>query len=861
LGGVTQGDDRSAPFLLRKRRLVQFAVTGPRSPRVRAMIPSNAVRNRIPSITNRLGFALAALGLIAVLVLNAASPAAGQTATQVEKPSQNLKQIDVIAPRRKPRARRATPGRQPALVPAAIPVPGPPADQQRGANTTPLNTNVISESTSRLGLTPRETPATVEVIDQQTLKDRGLRTTTEAIQAAAGVTVGEAPGAPSVFTMRGFAGDQINTLYNSIKIGPATQTGRPMDVGNLQQIEIIKGPASLLSGEGATGGAINYVTKKPHTGKIENEAFTSYDTIRGFRSGYGSGGSTAVKGLDYRFDITRSSGQSFIDDTYSKLLNISGQLDYRITNNFKVWGAVEHKEDKDRFYWGTPLVPANAPGIVPTKGVVHGRWTQYYPGLCTDPNDSDTCFAGHAGPLNPVTVDARTLRTTYNVLDNRSGAKELWLRGGFDWDINRDVKLKSQAYSYTAHRFWFNNEINAFNDTPNPSVGAPGEIARERLSVDHRQRLYGNITDLIWNANFFGMENRAVTTFAASTLQFNVMQDDAFTEDSVSLVNPIRGVYGFQQTKPFFTHVTNISLAFEDRLKLTRSFTLIGGVRIEDIKLDRIGFDKFGVLRTDGFPVDKSFKPLTGRIGYTWEPISGLTFYSQYATAADPTIANIFIIKTNTPVLLTTSRTYETGVKQLSWDKRAEWTFSAFDIERKNVYVPESGQLFSLAGKIRTKGIELAGAANPFGGLKLWGNVAFVQSQFVAFDFIDGNGDPQSYSGHTPPNIPRFIANAGAGYRFATPWPLEVGASVRHVGNRFNFQDNLVVMDAYNVADAYVFVDIPKWALSAVDNTRLSFRVRNLTNKLYASWGDPGYTDQIILGSPRSYEVAASFKW
>ena len=45
---------------------------------------------------------------------------------------------------------------------------------------------------------------------------------------------------------------------------------------------------------------------------------------------------------------------SFIDDTYSRLLNISGQIDYRITNDFRVWGAVEHKEDKDRFYWGTP---------------------------------------------------------------------------------------------------------------------------------------------------------------------------------------------------------------------------------------------------------------------------------------------------------------------------------------------------------------------------------------------------------------------------------------------------------------------------------------------------------------------------
>ena len=109
--------------------------------------------------------------------------------------------------------------------------------------------------------------------------------------------------------------------------------------------------------------------------------------------------------------------------------------------------------------------------------------------------------------------------------------------------------------------------------------------------------------------------------------------------------------------------------------------------------------------------------------------------------------------------------------------------------------------------------------------------------------------------------MPRFVGNAGAAYRFATPWPVEVGASVRHVGNRFNFDDNLVIMNAYTVGDAYVFVDIPKSVFQAVDQTRLSFRVRNLTNKLYAAWGDPGYPDQIILGAPRSYEVAASFKW
>ncbi|MEI8152833.1 MAG: TonB-dependent receptor plug domain-containing protein [Hyphomicrobiales bacterium] len=806
-------------------------------------------RGRGPAVERMLRASVSPLGLVALLSLTAAGPVAAQTTAQAQR-VEPLKQIEVTAPRRKPRPRRA-PAQQPAVAP--LPVVTPSAAELRGANTTPLNTNVISESGSRLGLTPRQTPATVEVIDQQTLKDRGLRTTTEAVQAAVGVTAGESPGAPAVFSMRGFTGDQVNTLYNGIRGGPSTMTGRPMDVGNLEQVEIIRGPASLLSGEGAVGGAINYVTKKPHTGKIENEAFTSYDSFHGYRYGYGSGGSTAIKGLDYRFDVTRAKNNSFIDDTYSKLLNISGQLDYRLSNDFKVWVAAEHKEDKDRFYWGTPLVLANAAGIVPTSGIVRGLWTQYYPG----PN-----FNGHVGALNPVTVDARTLRTTYNVLDNKSGSQEMWVRGGFDWDITRDIKLKSQAYSYTAHRFWFNNEINAFNDDPAPGIGAQGEIARERLSVDHRQKLYGNVTDLVWNANFWGMENRAVTTFAASRLTFNVIQDDFFNEDSVSLVNPARGVYGTQVTKPFFETLDNVSLSFEDRLKITPTFAVVGGVRIEEIKLNRTAFDVNGALRSaDGFPFSKTFKPLTGRVGYTWEAVPGLTFYSQYATAADPTVANIFIIRPTQPLLLTTARTYESGVKQLFWDKRAEWTFSAFDIERKNVFVPESGQQVNIAGKIRTKGIELAGAVNPIGGLKLWGNLALVESKFVSFDFIDGNGVPQSYSGATPPNIPRIVANAGASYRIPTPWPIEPGIAVRHVGDRFNFQDNLVIMNAYTVADAYVFVDIPKSVFSGIDNTRLTFRVRNLTDRLYAAWGDPGYTDQIILGALRSYEVAASFKW
>ena len=824
---------------------------------------SNSIRDgRFAPCSN-----FASFSLVAFLTAASAGSGYGQTVAQADKKPDNLGPVVVTAPKRKPAAVRSgdnstsTPARAAGRTRARTATPSPAAGPVAASpDATPLSGNTVTEVASRLGLTVREIPASVDVVNKQTIEDRGLRTTTDIAQAAVGVTAGDSPGAPASFSMRGFTGTQINTLYNGIKIGPSEMTGRIMDTANLDRVEILKGPASLLSGEGAVGGAVNYVTKAPHTGPVVNDAFTAFDSFKGYRAGYGSGGSTLIDGLDYRFDVSHSNARSFIDDTYSKLTNASGQLNYRVSDTFKVWGAWEYKQDKDRFYWGTPLVPANSPGIVPTDGVVSGRWTQYYPGPCTNPADPATCFAGHVGTPNPVTIDGRTLRTTYNVLDNKSGADELWLRSGFQWDITSNVSLKSQAYAYDAKRRWFNNEVNSFNDSPTPSAGTQGDIYRERLSVDHDQKLYGNVTDLTVNSNIAGMDNRLVTTVAASSLQFNAVQDDAFTSDTVNLVNPNRGLYGLQQTKPFYTHVDNVSLAFEDRLKVTSNFSLIGGIRLEEIKLARTAYDVDGNLRT-GYPFATRFTPVTGRIGYVWEAVPGVSFYSQYATAADPAVGNIFNLRPTQPLLLTTARTYETGFKVLSADKRMEFTASVFDIERRNVYVPESGILFNVAGKIASRGVEIAGAVNPFGGLKLWGNAAIVRSRFIEFDYVDGNGNPASYSGMTPANVPNFVANAGASYRFDTAWPFELGGSVRHVGDRFNYQDNFVTMNRYTLFDAYAFIDVPKTVFNGVDKTRISFRVRNLTNKLYAQWGDPGYQDQVILGAPRSYEIAASFRW
>lgn len=789
-------------------------------------------------LKRRLFASAAPLGLLVLLTSAASAPALAQSGGPSASQPETLAPVVVNPTTRRATRRAVTPTRArnagavqraPARVVAPIiPVVILPGDAAAGL----LNGNAVASSSSRLGLTVRQTPATVEIIGQQQIQDQGLRTTSELAQGAVGVTSGDGPGDPAAFSMRGFTNSQINMLYNGIKIGPQNMTSRPMDTGNLERVEFLKGPASLMSGEGATGGAINFVTKQPTSGPVRNDAYFSWDSLNSFRAKYGSGGSTLVDGLDYRFDISRSSLNGFIDDTDTKLFNVSGQLNYRISSDFKIWAAIEYKQDNSHPYWGTPLVPVAFSGANATSGIVSGSYVSNYNGT----------------NLGPVTVDRRTLNTNYNVFDNYLKANELWVRGGFEWNIANNLTLKSQTYGYDAQREWRNNEVSAFNATTNL-------VDRERFFVAHDQKLIGNVTDLTWDANIAGLDNRLVTSIAASSLDFNRPGAANFPGDSVSLIDPARGTYGLLTTQLQTAHIDNVSLSMEDRLKLTSNFSLIGGLRVEYIGLGRQSQFASGASRP-GFPFSKSWNPVTGRLGYTWEAVPGLTFYSQYATAADVAANNIFLLGALQPLDLTTSRTYETGVKQLLWDNRAEWTLSLFDIQRKNVYAAQGGQTLNIAGRENSQGVELAVAVRPVDAWKVWGNVAYVDARYTDYNFAGG-----SFSGNTPPNVPRIVANAGTSYRFATTLPVELGMSVRHVGDRFNTDGNTVTLNAYTTADVFAFVDIPKSFFPAVDQTRLAFRVRNITDKRYAIWGDPFYPDQILLGAPRTYEVSASFKW
>lgn len=779
-----------------------------------------------------------------------ADTATAQTVTQQTSPGSDqskLPQIQVSGQRPQKPAKGKKSGATTATRTQPSPAPAVPPEQAplAGVPMTPLNS--VAANSSRLGLPVVETPASVDIVTQQTMQDQGYRTSAEIAKGAVGVLDLDSAGAPANFSMRGFSFGAVNVLYNGISIGVASDTTRVMDTANLDQVEFLKGPSALMSGIMAVSGSVNYVSRQPTTGPIQNELDLSVDSLGTFRSHFGSGGSTGVQGLDYRFDATGSNINSFIDGDYRDLTDLSTQFNYHVNNNLTTFVAIDYKKDSGHAYWGTPLVPTSFAGPFATSGVVSGNMVNTFSGTT----------------IGPLTVDSRTLTTNYNVADNATGAQELWLRGGFKWTPLNNVTVKDQVYYYQAKRNWIDSETYAFDDG---SVIAANTIDRDRFFVDHNQHVVGDNIDFLWDSRLFGMDNRLAAQLQVSGdwITFTEEGDpNDYPFDNVAVIDPVQGFYGAEFPNIRNKELDDVALAFEDRLKITPEFALIGGVRADDWTLKSNGTDFDGSI-PDGEPFTQIWKPVSYRAAYTYEPIKDLVFYSMYATSYDPAAADVFSVNSSVPLALTSAQIYETGVKQLLWDNRAEWTFAAYDITRRNVYVPITDTTSALAGEIGTKGIELAGAVRPIDPLKLWGNLALTQARYENFNTLDFNGNLVSWTGNTPSNVAPVIINAGASYRFEHwRWPVEIGGSVRHVGNRYLFEDDATTMDAYTTADVYAFVDIPGRDLNWPDvkNLRITFRVRNLTNTVYAAFSDPGYPDQVYLGDPRTYELAASAKW
>ena len=106
-----------------------------------------------------------------------------------------------------------------------------------------------------------ETPASVQVIPRQVLEDQQVIRIEDALSNLSGVTfAGTFAGLDVDFNIRGF--DDAPIFRDGFRQFGFGNDGIP-ELANLERIEVLRGPASILYGEIQPGGVINLVTKQP----------------------------------------------------------------------------------------------------------------------------------------------------------------------------------------------------------------------------------------------------------------------------------------------------------------------------------------------------------------------------------------------------------------------------------------------------------------------------------------------------------------------------------------------------------------------------------------------------------------------
>lgn len=670
--------------------------------------------------------------------------------------------------------------------------------------------DVAAATGSRLDLSVREIPATVDRIDSAEILTRGFRTVEEATVSLPGVISGGSPGDPSLFSMRGFIGEQITLLHNGLYLGPANMVNRPGNTFNVEAIEVLKGPASVLYGQGTIGGAVNVINKSPDLDRDSFEALASYGTFETVSTGVG-GNKLLSEIAAARIDASYHRTGGYVERSPSDSLNLTGAVLYLPSDTVSVEFGVDFLKDNLSPYFGTPLVPTSA---------------------ARDPMRN--LLASSEG----LTVDRAMRFESYNVADYQTKSWHVWPRLLVEWSPSEAVTLSNTTYYFHADRKWINAENYVFNP-------ATGLIDRDRFFVFHDQDLAGNQFSVTFRHGILGLPNKLVVGLDYSHLDF--VRSRGFPDgDSVDPYNPDPGLFGPIEERVSPTRWDQAAIFVEDVLSLTTELKLVTGLRAERLWLTRENFNLDGSFNAAS-SFERTYKPFNWRAGLVYDVTPNLTAYASYSTGKDSVGNNIFLVNADENFGLSSSRQFEAGIKAELPDRRGSLTAAVYDIKREDILTLVAVDTLGNIGNQTSRGFEFSGDFKPTPGWTIVASGAYVDAEYG--EFVDPNFGIDA-SGNTPPNVPAWVGNVWTSVRDVAGLPLEVGGGVKFVSGRYGNSANTLELNSYATGIVYA-----TWELSP--NVSLTGRINNLWDEEFVQWADIYYPAQVMLGEPRRFEVSA----
>ncbi|MGY4003164.1 TonB-dependent siderophore receptor [Aeromonas sanarellii] len=657
-------------------------------------------------------------------------------------------------------------------------------------------------------LDPIETPQAISVVDGETLEQRGVSSVSEALRYVPGVNTelrGGAVNRLDLFNIRGF--DNYQNFYDGLLLQYNEWNLQPqIDPVAMEQLEVFKGPTSVLYGSMPPGGMVNLIAKRPQREASHNVSLAT--------------GTGALKEMT---------------------LDSTGTIDDRFA--YRVVGLARQKEGQ--------AVTSEEERYV------------FAPSLDWQLGERTLLNLNLYYQKDPAAGIYTTVPASGSVKSNPLGqlGSDTFL-GDENWnEYNRDVTLLGYKLSHELNPDWQLLQNARYMDasayqrnTYNAALAADNRtLARNAYLTDEDSRGFVIDNQLAGKVQTGAAQHNLLLGVDYQYLDAHILYRDTldYSSPSIDIFNPDHSqivpgalTFNYQDQKVIRQSQTGVYL--QDQVRLDR-LVAIGGARYDRYRMDTDSHTLYlGAASQSLAQIDQD--NLSFRLGALYELDNGLSPYVSYAESFEPVPGADKDGKAFKPA---TGHQWEGGLKFLSEDMSKTFTVAAFHITKENALVTDPDNVYGpklQTGETVSKGVELEGRADLTSRLDLAFSYTLIDMEITR--------DTTSLQGKTPVWVPEQMASLWSNYLLGGSLEgMRVGAGLRYVGEAEMDAANTDKVPDYLLMDMSASYDLA--ALSAsLKGVGVSLSASNLLNKTYYSCYDQ---NNCWFGAQRNLEARLKY--
>ena len=650
--------------------------------------------------------------------------------------------------------------------------------------------STIAPTANKSPTPTKETPFSIQTVTRELIEDRGVTTLGEAIRTVPGVTNQVGFGALNDrFRLRGFATE--SNLKNGIRRSSFASVD---ELVNIEQIEVLKGPASALYGRFEPGGVVNLVTKKP-----QHEQRTQVDVSAG------------------RYDFYRTT----LDSTGP----LGETLDYRLTAAWQDNGSFRDFVNNESKFFSPVLTWQLAPQTSLTFEFEYARKVA----------DMDRGFGN-----NPRYLDAPIERNfaepdTRNSAISKLASVTLDHALTDDWDLHAAVQASDSRLQTSWYAYGFvNGGIGGSEDNPTVS---------RRPQLNHDRQIDATALAEISRSFRTGPINHRLLFGAEYSRDWWDYDSAAGTSSTIDFNNPVYGTPPSPLSPTGEGRFINDSWALYTQDELSfgsrEQWRLLLGGRFDQIDASAID-DYYGLSE----PSTATFNAFSPRVGITWTPVEALSLYASWSRSMRTELNN-GILEGGQLAKPVKGEQFEVGTKLSLLNGRFTPTLAVFDIRRRDGLVADPNDptfTYSIqVGEQRSKGWELD---LPFVVTEHWRLLA----SYTQLDTTISKDSDGGLQGNRLANAPQRNASLWSTYDLPGVSGLSIGMGANYVGERQANNSNTFTLPSYTRWDSNV-----TYRFGQALRYRVQLNVQNLFDKRYYDSG--GSFVPMYPGAPRTAMV------